>query len=88
MEKIKCCPFCGDEAELRKGNDGYYKNDNMLTADFIVMCERCDMHTPRFTTKITINDDGTINIHNDGASMAIAAWNRREGGQDNGSDRH
>ena len=82
MKKIKPCPFCGGEVELRKGNDAYYSSDKMLTADFVVVCARCNIYTPRFATKICINDDGTINIISDGANLAIAAWNRREGGQD------
>ena len=82
MEKIKPCPFCGDEVKLRRGNDDYYGKEKTIRADFIVICEKCDIHTPRFTTKVCINDDGTINIISDGAKRAIAAWNRREGRQD------
>lgn len=82
MEKIKPCPFCGGEAELRKKDNGFYTRDNMLTADFMVGCAKCDMHTPRFTTKVCIKDDGKINIISNGAELAIAAWNRREGLQD------
>jgi Lar family restriction alleviation protein len=66
-EKLKPCPFCGGEAEVKRGEIWLYNGnryDPMNWNGWIVSCKNCN-HIEEGVEK----------------SEAIAAWNRRETGR-------
>lgn len=73
MEKLKPCPFCGGEAEIRyTGNNsgiyGYTSNIIMKSHPGLVMCRGCHISTIRYSR----------------VCRAIERWNGRAG-ESNGS---
>lgn len=61
MEKLKPCPFCGGEAEVKKKEFG----DN--TGYAFITCKSCEASTKRFTKSLDYS----------AVYEAIKSWNRR-----------
>lgn len=75
MDKLKPCPFCGGEAELR---DGFIYLDETR----LVVCKKCHVRTvpvlinhPSFTANGL--DESTRYTAEQAAAKAAEAWNRR-----------
>ena len=73
-DELKPCPFCGGEAAVM------YAVTDDGTKTISVVCQKCSIGI--FRARTSENDWNAW----EKPEKAIAAWNRREGGQDNGTD--
>lgn len=50
MENLKCCPWCGGEAEIRE-IEGHYTPSGQMPSTYYVDCSKCGAEAP---------NDGTL----------------------------
>jgi len=77
MNELMPCPFCGGKAVLIQKSSGYVINPPTITNSYIVGCEKCDIFTKAYESKIWQDKDGKVNIESNGATVATRVWNRR-----------
>jgi hypothetical protein len=80
MIELKKCPFCGSEATLVRKSSSYTANPTTIMDKWVVECDNtnCDAYTAG-SSKIYQNEEGEIIVDANGAEIAIAKWNMREG---------
>lgn len=74
-KELRPCPFCGDEASVRKFSSGTRQNSSTIMDSWIVNCEGCGAETDIYDDNIVRDDE--ISVINDGRKEAMEAWNRR-----------
>lgn len=81
-EKLKPCPFCGHNAELK--NTGFETCRNRANGDvmtyWFVRCPYCGTKRGTYLSEYKLNSDETLGLMNpekNGRKKAIEDWNRR-----------
>lgn len=77
MPDLKPCPFCGEQAFLKRCDTGYRLNPTTILDSWQVSCKNNCCCTQRFKDEIFHDKGGAIIIKHNGAQEAIEAWNRR-----------
>lgn len=77
MDKLKKCPFCGQQGKLRRLSTGYKTNPVVIMDKWTVICpgECCSIKV--FESEIFQNENGAVEVRHNGAEEAISAWNKR-----------
>lgn len=75
MDKLKSCPFCGNDAEL-------YRSFGRYGTFMYVECLCCGAKTKAFGTGN--KDESDADWESNAAMHATWAWNNRKEGGDNG----
>lgn len=80
MDKLKPCPFCGNEAKFEQTSHGT-TDSSSVRIGFRIMCVKCGATAPRANGSIAINLGhlGELNCWKDDREDAAACWNRRAG---------
>lgn len=77
MQELRRCPFCGGEARIIQKSGCYTGNPATIMNEYVVGCERCNIYTPNFKSKVWLDSQGELHVDQIGADEAAKAWNRR-----------
>jgi endogenous inhibitor of DNA gyrase (YacG/DUF329 family) len=83
MTKLKPCPFCGTDVEMKIADIEFNPNYevNALLYTFEIKCDKCGCSKERHL-KITFNPDLTVTLSEkdrEKYDALIEEWNRRHG---------
>lgn len=78
MEKLKPCPFCGEEVSIEQTRHGTAPN-KCVEFGFEIRCKKCGATLSAAYGEIVmkLSAQGDIIFDKDGREQAIAAWNTR-----------
>lgn len=76
--KLKPCPFCGGEAQLKRHSRGMGGVPTAILDTWAVECSACKGATDTYKSKIYQDNDGTVVVGQNGAEAAADMWNKRK----------